>query len=385
MDMRSSLLGAAIMVASASLPSGAFAADDLQLYTGEYGNIFDGYGIQCNNPTAGYFYSIDPNTGDEVYESYFTYDFKTAYGIGKLIGNFNDNLPDGIWLLEYQDKIDGLDDLVTFKMTIPFSLGDPWDEGEIVLTTCGDDGRKTVDSGVYTLDGRGTTSLRTDNGRYLEKSPLSMDEVINVIRCINNPNTVTQIHIIGDDELYGSETYPNPMAQVTDIKIIDDELLDYETAEPIAIVDESEVKNEIVPMEDIYAGDDHKFDAVREEVVVRDDSVIKPTEPEVIFMAVEQPAEFPGGQAAMMRWIGENLRYPETAKENGISGRVIVKLVIEKDGTVSNPTIVKGVDPDLDREALRLVRSMPAWTPGRMNGRLVRSYFMLPVRFSLPE
>lgn len=67
----------------------------------------------------------------------------------------------------------------------------------------------------------------------------------------------------GAFELYGSETYPNPMAQVTDIKIIDgdDELLDYETAEPIAIVDESEVKNEIVPMEDIYAGDDHKFDA----------------------------------------------------------------------------------------------------------------------------
>lgn len=124
---------------------------------------------------------------------------------------------------------------------------------------------------------------------------------------------------------------------------------------------------------------------MREEVVVRDDSVIKPTEPEEIFVAVEQLAEFPGGQAGMMRWIQENLRYPETAKENGISGRVVVKLVIEKDGTVSNPTIVKGVDRDLDREALRLVRSMPAWTPGKMNGRLVRSYFMLPVRFSLPE
>ena len=91
--------------------------------------------------------------------------------------------------------------------------------------------------------------------------------------------------------------------------------------------------------------------------------------------------EFPGGQATLMKWLASNVRYPQMAQENGISGRVIVKLVVEKDGSVSDVTVIRGVDKDLDREAMRVVRAMPKWQPGKNNGQAVRCYYNLPVTF----
>ena len=133
------------------------------------------------------------------------------------------------------------------------------------------------------------------------------------------------------------------------------------------------------------ADDADKFKAVQEQVIVKEPEPVveKKPEPEKIFVAVEQPAEFPGGQAAMMKWLSNNIRYPEAAQQNGISGRVVVKFVVERDGSVSSPTIVKGVDRDLDQEALRVVKRMPKWQPGKNNGQPVRSYFNLPVTFRL--
>lgn len=107
------------------------------------------------------------------------------------------------------------------------------------------------------------------------------------------------------------------------------------------------------------------------------------SEAEPIFTTVEQAACFPGGQGALMQWIGANLRYPEDAHENDIQGRVIVQFVIEKDGTISSPAIVRGVDKSLDKEAIRLIKKMPKWTPGRNNGQPVRSKFNLPITFRL--
>lgn len=164
----------------------------------------------------------------------------------------------------------------------------------------------------------------------------------------------------------------------------------------IAIVDADKVKNEVMDMdsqkEDNTArgvvtqegsDDADKFKAVQEQVVVKEpEPEAKPKEEE-IFVAVEQMAEFPGGTAALMKWLSNNLRYPEAAQQNDIQGRVTVKFVVEKDGRVSNPTIYKGVDKDLDREALRVVSKMPKWQPGKNNGVPVRSYFNLPVTFRL--
>lgn len=104
-----------------------------------------------------------------------------------------------------------------------------------------------------------------------------------------------------------------------------------------------------------------------------------------IYEIVEQPAEFPGGQSALMKFLSNNIRYPEQAQQKGVSGRVIVKCVIEKDGSITNPTILKGADPELDSEALRVVRSMPKWTPSKSNGSPVRSYYNLPISFRLQQ
>ena len=108
-------------------------------------------------------------------------------------------------------------------------------------------------------------------------------------------------------------------------------------------------------------------------------------EEEMIFTAVEKTAEFPGGQAGLMKFIASNLRYPESAQQNNTQGRVVVKFIVEKDGSISNPEISRSVDNDLDREALRIVNKMPNWIPAQSNGVPVRSYFNLPITFKLSK
>ena len=100
------------------------------------------------------------------------------------------------------------------------------------------------------------------------------------------------------------------------------------------------------------------------------------------FFNPELPAQFPGGQKALMQWVDDNLEYPEYIKESGEKKRVIVKFVVEKDGTVTNPEVVKGVDSELDKLAIELMEKMPRWIPGKMNGVPVRSYFILPILFN---
>jgi len=104
-----------------------------------------------------------------------------------------------------------------------------------------------------------------------------------------------------------------------------------------------------------------------------------------IFVIVDQHPEFPGGSQAMMDFISQNIRYPEKAKVEGVYGRVTVSFVVEKDGSTSNVEVIRGVDPELDKEALRLVRSMPKWMPGKKQGQDVRVRFTLPVQFRLPD
>lgn len=179
--------------------------------------------------------------------------------------------------------------------------------------------------------------------------------------------------------------------------VVPEEVLATVQVTQIAIVDADKVKNEVMDMETQKedntargvvnqegSDDADKFKAVQEQVVVKEpEPEVKKHVEEQIFVAVEQPAEFPGGQAALMRWLSNNMRYPEAAQQNDIQGRVIVKFVVEKDGSIGNVQIAKGVDKDLDREALRVVKKMPKWQPGKNNGQAVRSYFNLPVTFRL--
>lgn len=102
-----------------------------------------------------------------------------------------------------------------------------------------------------------------------------------------------------------------------------------------------------------------------------------------IFDAVEQQPSFPGGQGAMFSYISNNLQYPEKAQKNGIQGRVVVKFIVEKDGSISNVEVNRSVDPDLDNEAMRVIKNMPKWNPAKQNGKEVRAYYDIPVTFRL--
>ncbi len=101
------------------------------------------------------------------------------------------------------------------------------------------------------------------------------------------------------------------------------------------------------------------------------------------FRVVERLPEFPGGMVEFMKWITRQLKYPKAAIARKIQGKVTVGFIIGKDGTVSEPTIVKGVDPLLDNEALRVVRLMPKWKPGEDKGKPCMTYFCIPVNFNL--
>ncbi len=112
--------------------------------------------------------------------------------------------------------------------------------------------------------------------------------------------------------------------------------------------------------------------------------VVKPREEETkIFTVVEQMPSFPGGEAALMQYLSKNIKYPPFAEENNIQGRVICSFVVERDGSVTDIHIAKGVDPSLDKEAIRVVSGMPKWIPGRQNGQSVRVKYTLPVTFRL--
>lgn len=92
---------------------------------------------------------------------------------------------------------------------------------------------------------------------------------------------------------------------------------------------------------------------------------------------------YPGGPNALMRYIASNVKYPAEAQKNGIQGRVVVSFVVDVDGGISNVEVVRPVDPSLNKEALRVVKSMPKWIPGRQNGEYVRVRYNVPIAFRL--
>ena len=102
-----------------------------------------------------------------------------------------------------------------------------------------------------------------------------------------------------------------------------------------------------------------------------------------VFDVVEQMPWFPGGQQELMNFLMKNIKYPKAAQDKGTQGRVVVQFIVDKDGSVVEPTVVKSVSPELDQEALRVVKMMPKWHPGKQNGEVVRVKYAIPVSFRL--
>ncbi len=110
---------------------------------------------------------------------------------------------------------------------------------------------------------------------------------------------------------------------------------------------------------------------------------IQEEEDQVVFQVVEKMPAFPGGDAALFKFLGDNVKYPVIAQENGVQGRVICQFVVNKDGSIVDVEVVRSVDPSLDKEAIRVIKSMPKWSPGQQRGKPVRVKYTLPVNFKL--
>ncbi len=102
-----------------------------------------------------------------------------------------------------------------------------------------------------------------------------------------------------------------------------------------------------------------------------------------IFQVVEQMPEFPGGMQALMAYLSKNIKYPSVAQDNGIQGRVFISFVVNKDGSIVDPEVIKSVDAALDKEAMRVIKAMPKWNPGKQRGKPVRVKYTVPVLFRL--
>lgn len=165
-------------------------------------------------------------------------------------------------------------------------------------------------------------------------------------------------------EIISLEEYEGPM-MVTSIEIIEEEDFEPSNSGKINI---SSIEEKVLEVQGAPVGP----------------KVTRATpDNDTVFTAVEEQAGFPGGQDALMKWLQQNVRYPELAQQNNVQGKVFVKFTVEKDGSLTNPEIVKSVDKELDQEAIRLVKKMPKWKPAKNNGKIVRSYYYLPVNFSL--
>ncbi|MEE0951982.1 MAG: energy transducer TonB [Paludibacteraceae bacterium] len=185
--------------------------------------------------------------------------------------------------------------------------------------------------------------------------------------------------------------------EVTKYEVMDDEFLFEEEVEiqqttqetppppPPPAVQEVEVLNVVednVETESIEINTEDD----KEEVVIAApvEAPEEEEEEEVIFVVVETMPEFPGGQQALFKYLSENVKYPVIAQENGIQGRVICQFVVNKDGSIVDVEVVRsGGDPSLDKEAVRVIKSMPKWKPGKQRGKAVRVKYTVPVNFKL--
>lgn len=129
---------------------------------------------------------------------------------------------------------------------------------------------------------------------------------------------------------------------------------------------------------------DGEVDLFTEEIQSTFEPKEKPNEDEP-HPFVDEPAEFPGGYAEMMKYFGKNMRYPEIALQAGIEGKANMQFVVEKNGSISNVNVQTGVRncPECDKEATRVIKAMPQWKPGKINGRVVRSYYSMPIAFKI--
>ncbi len=155
---------------------------------------------------------------------------------------------------------------------------------------------------------------------------------------------------------------------------------------PPPAVQEVEVLNVVEDNVETESIEVNTEDDKTEEIVIAApvEAPVEEEEEEVVFVVVESMPEFPGGQQALFKYLSDNIKYPVIAQENGIQGRVICQFTVNKDGSIVDIEVVRsGGDPSLDKEAVRVIKTMPKWKPGKQRGKPVRVKFTVPVSFKL--
>lgn len=168
---------------------------------------------------------------------------------------------------------------------------------------------------------------------------------------------------------------PPPVKTI--IKFLPPKVTDKEIVEEEKMPTIEEIKQNDTGAENIEGTGEVIFDEPVEEVMKEGN------DDDVIFTVVEQQAEFPGGFEAMVKFLGKNMKYPAVARRMDIQGSVYVSFVIDKEGNISDPEVIKGISAECDKEAIRVVKMMPPWKPGKQNGKPVRCRFVLPIKFKL--
>ena len=165
--------------------------------------------------------------------------------------------------------------------------------------------------------------------------------------------------------------------KVTELAIVDDDQVKAE--DEIKTQDELQQSETAFGQTDFDKGTDD-LNVVREH---KEEIIVEEKKEEQVFTAVEQMPQFPGGEAELMKYISNNIKYPTMAMENNIQGRVVVQFVVTKTGKIGEVKVVRSKDPDLDKEAVRVVKSLPNFIPGKMNGQAVNVWYTLPITFKL--
>lgn len=336
-------------------------AQTLKTYSGKYK-----YG------TATYTYKDNPE-GGRIYEGNFVY--VGSNGIDKVIGKFKNDKKDGVWTYTNRGFMKSMPVLkATYKNGIL--------DGSYQYTSKFDCISLTIKDGkfienvngknikfLYTKDGRTSiydATLKSLNGQFDEngycdgKWTLQQDDVIYFYgiyehgvckRFYREDLTTGDIeNVVGKINCMLNEIIEN----------------NYEDLECM-------IERNNVEWKWWYVEKEKETQTVTEE---NDES-------QEIFAVVDEMPEFQGGTSALMEYLQEHISYPTTARENGIQGRVIVSFVINEDGSISDVKVERSVDSDLDKEAIRVVQSMPKWIPGRQGGKNVRVKYTIPVLFRL--
>jgi len=191
------------------------------------------------------------------------------------------------------------------------------------------------------------------------------------------------------------EEIPQAVEEPQAEEALPEEILNTIKDTEIAITADEEVTEDITSKDEVAestaAAGASTFDQGTDDLNVvrghKDEIIVEEKSPEPvkeeIFTAVEQMPQFPGGEAELLKYIASHIKYPTMAAENNIQGRVVVKFVVNKNGKVGDVVVLRGKDPDLDKEAVRVVKTLPDFITGKMNGQAVSVWYTLPINFKL--